>query len=119
MGKKSSRHKNFNPRVRQATGEIEVQRARTPQALDSELLGLVVQILGDDRMRVRCSDGVERQGRIRGKIKKRMWTRLGDLVIVSLWDFQKDTHCDIVYRYRQPERAWLERKGYINDFLQP
>jgi translation initiation factor 1A len=118
MGKKSSRHKNFNPRVRQASGEIEVQRARTPQALDSEVLGIIVQILGDDRMRVRCSDGVERQGRIRGKIKKRMWTRLGDLVIVSKWDFQPD-HCDIVYRYRPPERVWLEKKGYINDFLAP
>ncbi|MBN2153687.1 MAG: translation initiation factor eIF-1A [Candidatus Lokiarchaeota archaeon] len=118
MAKKQRSRKSFNPRVRQASGNIEVQRARTPQSLDNELLGIVVQILGDDRMRVRCADGVERQGRIRGKIKKRMWTRLGDLVLISKWDFQ-DSHCDIVYRYRQPERAWLERKGYINDFLQP
>jgi len=116
MGKKQNRSQGS--RVRQNTGEIEVQRARTPIAADNEVLGIVVQILGDDRMRVRCADGVERQGRIRGKIKKRMWTRLGDLVIVSKWDFQ-DSHCDIVYRYRENERTWLGRKGYINEFLQP
>ncbi|MEX2681520.1 MAG: translation initiation factor eIF-1A [Candidatus Sigynarchaeota archaeon] len=119
MGKKPERSSDSQgSRVRQSTGDIEVQRARTPVAADNEVLGIVVQILGDDRMRVRCADGVERQGRIRGKIKKRMWTRLGDLVIVSKWDFQ-DSHCDIVYRYRENERAWLERKGYINEFLQP
>ena len=120
MGKKPQRSRGSQgSRIRQQSGDIEVQRARTPVAADNELLGVVVQILGDDRMRVRCADGKERQGRIRGKIKKRMWTRLGDLVIVFLWDFQKDTHCDIVYRYRENERTWLEKKGYMNEFLQP
>ncbi|MHA1716798.1 MAG: translation initiation factor eIF-1A, partial [Promethearchaeota archaeon] len=79
--------------------------------------GIVVQILGNDRMRVRCADGKERLGRIRGKIKKRMWIRLGDLVLVSPWDFQDD-RCDIVHRYRQTEAAWLERKGYFTEYLE-
>jgi translation initiation factor 1A len=118
MGKKKSNRKHTAPRVRSASGAIEVQRARTPQARDNEVLGIIVRILGDDRMTVRCADGIERMGRIRGKIKKRMWTRLGDLVIISKWDFD-DTHCDIVHRYRDTERIWLDKKGYINEFLSP
>ena len=67
-------------------------------------------------MKVRCADGQERLGRIRGKIKKRMWTRLGDLVIVSPWDFQQE-RCDIVHRYRKTEAMWLEKKGYYTEYL--
>jgi translation initiation factor 1A len=102
--------------TRDDAGEIEVQRARRPQ--EGETLGIVTRILGNERMMVRCADGVERMGRIRGKIKKRMWVRLGDIVIVSIWDFQP-SHCDIVFRYKQTEVAWLEKKGFINEFLQP
>jgi len=120
MGKKNSRggNRGSRPHVRQQTGNIEVQRARIPDPRDNEVLAIVVQILGDDRMKVRCADGVERMGRIRGKIKKRMWTRLGDLIIVSKWDFE-DSHCDIVFRYKETERAWMDKKGYLNEFLNP
>ncbi len=117
MGKKSSRkHSNSSPRFRQNTGEIEVERARIPHERDGEVLGIVIQILGDSRMKIRCGDGKERMGRIRGKIRKRMWTRLGDMVIVSKWDFD-DNHCDIIHRYRQNEVLWLQKKGYCNDYL--
>lgn len=87
-----------------------------PDKSAGELLGIVTQILGNDRMRVRCEDGEERLGRIRGKIKKRMWTRLGDLVLVSPWEFQPE-RCDIIYRYQQREAAWLEQKGYFSEYL--
>nr|MDO8109596.1 translation initiation factor eIF-1A [Candidatus Sigynarchaeota archaeon] len=118
MGKKNNNRRSSRPHVRQQSGDIEVTRARIPNPADGEILGVVVQILGDDRMKVRCADGIERMGRIRGKIKKRMWTRLGDLVIVSKWDFQ-DSHCDIVHRYRETERAWMEKKGYLTEYLNP
>lgn len=111
MAKKKKKKK---PRSRTGQGDIQVTRARIPE--DPEILGIVTQILGNDRMRVRCADGKERLCRIRGKIKKRMWVRLGDLVLISPWDFQDDRG-DIIHRYRKNESAWLERKGYFTEYL--
>ncbi|MFX0102825.1 MAG: translation initiation factor eIF-1A [Candidatus Hodarchaeota archaeon] len=113
--KKSSGSSRGYQKKRTGTS-IEVVRARIPSKADGEVLAIVTQILGNDRMRLRCADGKERLGRIRGKIKKRMWVRLGDLVLISPWEFQDD-RCDIIWRYRQTESAWLERKGYFTEYL--
>nr|MDO8116042.1 translation initiation factor eIF-1A [Candidatus Sigynarchaeota archaeon] len=118
MGKKDSRrNKNQNRSHRTASGDIEVTRARIPNKEDNEILGIVTQILGNERMQVRCADGKQRMGRIRGKIKKRMWVRLGDLVLVVPWEELGGDRCDIVHRYRNTEAAWLERKGFYTDYL--
>ena len=55
-----------------------------------EVLGVVTKLLGFDRILVKCQDGAERLCRIRGKMKRRVWIREGDIVIVSPWDFQTD-----------------------------
>lgn len=63
-------------------------------------------------MRVRCMDGVVRIARIPGKIKKRIWIREGDVVIVVPWEFQ-DEKADVIWKYRPPQVTWLQRKGYL------
>ena len=100
-----------------SSNDGQVIRARIPRKQNGDILGRVTQILGNSRMRVRCADGVERLARIRGKLQKRMWTRLGDIVIVQPWEFQPE-RCDIVHRYRRREAAWLERKGFFNEYLE-
>ncbi|GAG30546.1 unnamed protein product, partial [marine sediment metagenome] len=67
------------------------------------MFGRVVEIYGNERMGVFCEDGKQRVGRIRGKIKKRVWIRKGDLVIVSPWDWEtpipdKLGKCEITWR---------------------
>ncbi len=59
-----------------------------------------------------CEDGVSRLGRIPGKIKKRMWIREGDLLIVKPWEFQKDK-ADIIFRFTKTEASYLSRRGLI------
>ena len=66
----------------------------------------------DEVIRVRCSDGVTRLGRIKGKMKKRAWIREGDIIIIVPWSFQDDK-CDITYRYTPPQRDWLRRNNYL------
>ncbi|MCW4009655.1 MAG: translation initiation factor eIF-1A [Candidatus Bathyarchaeota archaeon] len=80
----------------------------------NELLGLVTKLLGFDRIMVKCQDGKERLCRIRGKMKRRVWIREGDVVLVSPWDFQSDTRGDVVWRYTQGQAEVLRRKGYLN-----
>ena len=85
-----------------------------PFPREGETLGVIIQMLGFDRVRVRCADGHTRLCRIPGKMKKRVWMRTGDIVLVGIWDFQSDKRGDILYRYTQSEVKELERKGLLD-----
>lgn len=88
--------------------EEEVLRVRLPR--HGEILGVVESMLGGNRLRVRCFDGKTRMGRIPGRIKKKVWIREGDVVIIIPWSFQ-DEKAEVVFRYTAPQVAWLKRKG--------
>lgn len=77
-----------------------------------QVLGQVVQQLGYDRFRVRCQDGKERIVRIRGKLKRRAWTRIGDWVLVEPWDFQPEKG-NILWRYTRGQVELLKNRGHI------
>lgn len=79
----------------------------------TDVLGVAIRMLGFDRMMVKCEDGKERLCRVRGKMKRRVWIRVGDVVLVSPWDFQSDTRGDIYARYRRNETEWLRSHGYL------
>ncbi len=101
------------------------RKLRFPDKRDNEQLGRVVEILGNDHMRVQCEDGKTRLGRIRGKIKKRMWIRLGEIVIIQPWDWETANNaeeggenetlpkCDIIWRYQLTQTKQLFRKGIL------
>jgi translation initiation factor 1A len=79
----------------------------------NDVLGVAVKMLGYDRVLVKCQDGKERLCRVRGKLKRRVWIRDGDVVLVSPWDFQSDTRGDIFWRYRKNQTEQLRLKGYL------
>lgn len=97
-------------------GDSEPVRVRTPRQSDGEMFGIIIQMLGFDRVRVRCEDGNIRVGRIPGRMKKRVWMRVGDTVLLTPWDFQTEEKCDVVYRYRGNELDWLEKRGLLKVF---
>ena len=79
----------------------------------NDVICVTKKMLGNDRVFVHCQDGHERLCRIRGKMKRRMWIRVGDIVLVSPWDFQSDKRGDIIWRYKRNQAEWLKRKGYL------
>ncbi|MBI4394439.1 MAG: translation initiation factor eIF-1A [Euryarchaeota archaeon] len=83
-----------------------------PDKKQGQLFGIADQLLGGSRLKVMCEDGKARMCRIPGKMKRRMWIREGDLVIVKPWSFQ-DEKADIVWRYTKTQGAYLSRKGMI------
>jgi len=87
----------------------EVERLRVPAK--GEVLGLVDQMMGFDRLRVRCKDGHTRICRIPGKIRKRLWIRVNDVVIVRPWAVEGEKKGDIVHRYTSTQLDWLIKKG--------
>ena len=96
---------------RKRGGQVDTGKIKMPVATD--VFGMAVKLLGFDRVMVKCQDGHERLCRIRGKMKRRVWIRLGDIVLVSPWDFQSDVRGDIFWRYRRNETAWLRSQGYL------
>lgn len=81
---------------------------------EGQVLGVVLQMLGYDRLRVKCVDGHERLCRIRGKMKRRVWIKNGDVVLVEPWGFQSEQRGDILWRYTGSQADLLRKKGYFN-----
>jgi len=50
---------------------------RLPNKRNREMFGSAELMLGANHIKVRCFDGVTRIGRIKGKIKKKVWIREG------------------------------------------
>jgi translation initiation factor 1A len=94
------------------TGEPQNVRIRLPKSRNREMFASADLMLGSSHIRVRCHDGVTRLGRIKGKIKKRVWIREGDTLIITPWSFQDDK-CDIIYRYLPPQVDWLRKHRYL------
>jgi len=80
----------------------------------NDVLCITTKLLGFDRIMVKCQDGHERLCRIRGKMKRRVWIREGDVVLVSPWDFQTDTRGDVIWRYTRGQADWLRKNGYLS-----
>lgn len=103
--------KESNPNAVNEDGTPTI-RVRIPKKWNKEQFALAEMMLGANHIRVRCADGITRMGRIKGKMKKRVWIREGDTLIITPWSFQ-DAKCDISYRYLKPQTEWLRRNRFI------
>ena len=80
----------------------------------NDILGIVINNYGQTRMNIKCQDGETRICRVRGKMKKRVWVREGDVVLISPWDFQSDEKGDIIFRYTRNQASLLRNRGYLD-----
>lgn len=96
-----------------APTEGEEFRLRLPR--DNEVLGILEQRVGGSRMKVRCMDGKVRLCRIPGKLKRKLWTREGDILLVEPWEFGGDEKGDVVFKYRPNQVQALKTRGLIQN----
>jgi translation initiation factor 1A len=89
-----------------------IGRLPLPRRDRGEVFAVANQLLGAARIRVLCEDSVSRMGRITGKLKKKMWIREGDLLIVRPWGFQEGK-ADILFRYSRTQAAYLSRRRLL------
>jgi len=89
----------------------EISRIKLPRG--NQTLGILEQRLGASRMRVRCLDGKTRICRIPGRLKRRLWVRENDIVIVEPWEFSGDRKGDLMYKYTPTQVMFLKNKGYL------
>ena len=95
------------------TTDEEVIRVRLPEK--GETIGIVTSMLGGGRLEAKCEDGFTRICRIPGKIKKRVWIRPGNLILVKPWDVQKEERGDVIFLYSKAQVFWLKRKGFLKN----
>ena len=100
----------------QESGEGSDEFTRIFLPRDNQTFGILEQRLGASRMRVRCLDGKTRICRIPGRLKRKLWVRENDIVVVEPWQFEGDQKGDIVYRYTTTQVMFLQRKGYLKKF---
>lgn len=85
------------------------ERLRTPRT--GEIFGIVIAMQGGARMIVQCEDGKERLCRVPGSIKRQVWVREGDIVLVMPWSVEGDAKADIAYRYTRLQADKLRQRG--------
>ncbi|MBI2522980.1 translation initiation factor eIF-1A [Candidatus Woesearchaeota archaeon] len=89
----------------------EISRIKLPRG--NQTLGVLEQRLGASRMRVRCLDGKTRICRIPGRLKRKLWVRENDILIVEPWEFSGEGKGDILYKYTPTQIVFLKNKGYL------
>jgi len=99
---------------RQEQIEEELRRIKLPRG--RETLGIVDNRVGGGRMIVKCLDGKTRNCRIPGRLKRKLWVRNNDIVIVEPWQFNGDEKGDVLFKYRPVQVDFLKKKGYLKAF---
>ena len=90
--------------------EVHVTRAKIPRG--EEVIGVIEERLGGNKMKVNCLDGKTRNSRVPGRLKRKLWLRPGDVVLIEPWELDKDKG-DVIFKYPSNQIEWLKRNGYI------
>ncbi|KAB2569950.1 Eukaryotic translation initiation factor 1a [Lasiodiplodia theobromae] len=72
----------------------------------------VIKMLGNGRLEAQCFDGEKRLAHIRGKMRKKVWINQGDIILLSLRDYQ-DEKGDVILKYNADEARSLKAYGEL------
>ena len=91
----------------------EIRRVKMPRG--RQVFGIVDQLLGGTRMRVKCFDGKLRICRIPGRFKRFLWVRAGDMILVEPWELSGDDRGDVLHKYSKAQLHYLRNKGMLKE----
>ncbi len=106
MGKKEKEEQ-----ARREALQEELRRTRLPRG--NQVIGLLERRVGGSRSFVRCLDGKTRNCRIPGRLKRKLWVRPGDIILVEPWELEPDEKGDIIFKYSKAQVSLLRRKGML------
>ena len=90
--------------------EVKIARAKIPRG--EEVIGIIEERLGGNKMKVKCLDGKTRNSRVPGRLKRKLWLRPGDTVLVEPWELDKSKG-DVIFKYPSNQIEWLKKNGYL------
>ena len=86
-------------------------RIRSPRG--KELIGIILQRLGGNRMNIKTTDGKIRNCRVPGRYRRRLWLRPNDIVMIVPDEFD-DNKGDVIYKYPNFAVKQLKKKGILD-----
>ena len=93
--------------------ETQTQRVqRVPLPKENQVIGIIEERHGGNKMKVSCLDGKERNCRVPGRLKRALWLRPSDVVMIELWELDKEKG-DVILKYRPTQIDWLRRHGHL------
>lgn len=69
-------------------------------------------------MMVRCMDGKTRVCRIPGRLKRKLWVREGDVLLIEPWELGGDEKGDVIFKYKPLQVEVLKKKGVLKELMQ-
>jgi translation initiation factor 1A len=90
-----------------STGPVRVKLPR-----GREVIGVLAQRVGAGRMLISCMDGKTRNCRVPGRLRREMWLREGDVVIIEPWEFDNEKG-DVLYKYSKAAIEKLKKDGLL------
>jgi translation initiation factor 1A len=98
--------------MREQNTQEENQPIRVKLPRGKEVIGIIEQRLGGNRMAVSCTDKITRNCRVPGRLQRKLWLRPNDIVIVEPWEFDNGK-ADVIFKYTPTQIQWLKTKGYL------
>ena len=107
MGKKEKEEQ-----ARREALQEELRRIKMPRGIQS--IGVLDQRVGGSRSLVRCLDGKTRNCRIPGRLKRRLWVRVGDVLLIEPWEHGGDEKGDVIFKYKPSQVKYLKKSGKLS-----
>lgn len=93
-------------------GETAYDDDELVTAEPGQVYARVTRMLGGNRLEAACMDSKTRQATIRGAMRKKMWVATGDIVLLSLREYQ-DSVADVIYKYSLAAARKLQTAGEL------
>lgn len=107
------KEKEFQDKEKDSNQESEQEKnTRLKLPRKNQLIGVIVERLGGNKMRVNCSDKKTRISRVPGRLKRKLWLRPRDVVIVEMWELDKEK-ADVIFKYNPNQINLLKKQGYL------
>jgi len=74
----------------------------------------VLKMLGGSQVEAHCFDDIKRKCHIRGKMTKKVWINVGDIILIGTRDYEKNVG-DVIHKYMPQEVRNLKAYGEIPD----
>jgi initiation factor 1A len=110
MGKNTKGGKNFKKQKKDPSKNRELIFRE-----DEQSYGRIIKQLGDGRFECQIFNSdtdTNIVGKICGSMRKRVWIKVGDVVLVSARSFDSNS-CDIIHKYLDDEAQSLKNYGEI------
>lgn len=97
---------------RRGKNENENEKRELVFKEDGQEYAQVLKMLGNGRIQASCFDNHMRLCHIRGKLRKKVWINVGEIILIGLRDFQ-DSKADVILKYSPEEARNLKAYGEL------